>query len=64
MQQGERVCGHLGNRSPGSPDLKEFKANGEPAKYVIRPAAGPLGATVKGPDTDTLDAYLNLFAGS
>jgi hypothetical protein len=42
----------------GSPELAEFEASGEPAKHVIRPAAGPQGMTVKAPDTETLDAYL------
>jgi hypothetical protein len=42
----------------GTPELEEFKKSGEPAKQVIRPAAGPMGMTVKGPDTDTIDAYL------
>jgi hypothetical protein len=42
----------------GTPDLKEFKKSGEPAKQVIRPAAGPMGMTVKAPDADTIDAYL------
>jgi hypothetical protein len=42
-----------------SPELQEFKSNGEPAKHVIRPGVGPLGMTVKAPDAETIDAYLN-----
>jgi hypothetical protein len=42
----------------GSEALAEFKTSGEPAKHVIRPAAGPQGMTVKAPDSETLDAYL------
>lgn len=44
----------------GSDALAEFRRDGEPAKHVIRPVAGPLGMTVKGPDAETLDAYLRL----
>ncbi|MCA9124438.1 MAG: hypothetical protein H6822_18485 [Planctomycetaceae bacterium] len=42
-----------------SPELAEFQSKGEPAKHVIRPGAGPLGVTVKGPDAETIDQYLN-----
>lgn len=42
----------------GSPDLADFEKNGEPAKCITRPGAGPLQMTVKSVDTDTLDAYL------
>lgn len=45
----------------GSEALKQFKKEGEPEKIVIRPAAGPLGMTVKGPDNETVDAYLRAF---
>lgn len=42
-----------------SPELAEFEADGEPAKHVIRPGAGPLGMTIKGPDSETIEEYLN-----
>jgi hypothetical protein len=47
----------------GSPELETFRTSGEPAEQVIRPAAGPLGMTVKAPDTETLEAYLQAVAG-
>jgi len=43
---------------PGSKELANFEKHGELAKHVIRPAAGPNRITVKGPDTNTVDAYL------
>jgi hypothetical protein len=45
---------------PGSDDLKEYQKSGEPTKCVIRPGAGPLGMTVKSPDTETIQAYLRV----
>jgi sugar lactone lactonase YvrE len=42
----------------GSEALQEFDRNGEPAKHVIRPAAGPRGMTIKAPDVETANAYL------
>jgi len=42
----------------GDPGSVELQLVGEPAKHVIRPAAGPLSMTVKGPDRETIDAYL------
>jgi hypothetical protein len=42
----------------GSKELEEFQAKGEPAKQVVRPGAGPGRITLKGPDAETLDAYL------
>lgn len=39
-------------------EWEDFQSNGELAKHVIRPAAGPLGMTVKAPDAETIDAYL------
>ena len=39
--------------------LAEFKRQGEPAKFVIRPGAGPL-ATLKSSDAETLNAYLRV----
>ncbi len=47
----------------GSPELAEYRTSGEPAKQVIRPGAGPQGMTVKAPDTETLDAYLQSVNG-
>ena len=44
---------------PGSKALKQFRKMGEPAKHVIRPAAGPMRMTVKAPDTPTMAAYLS-----
>jgi hypothetical protein len=49
---------------PGSKELAEFEKSGEPAKSVTRVGAGPLGMTVKGPDTSTIDAYLEAIAGA
>ncbi|MCG8586636.1 MAG: hypothetical protein MI757_18190, partial [Pirellulales bacterium] len=46
----------------GSPDLAEYKKNGEPAKMVIRPSAGPYKMTVKGSDKETINAYLRAAA--
>ena len=43
---------------PGSKDMAELKAAGEIGKHVTRPGAGPLGATVQSPDTETLNDYL------
>ena len=45
---------------PGSKDIDDFRARGEPAKHVTRPAAGPLRMTVKGPDFDTINDYLRV----
>lgn len=42
----------------GSKELQEFEAKGEPAKQVVRPGAGPGRITLKGPDAETIDAYL------
>jgi len=42
----------------GCEELAEFKANGELGKHVTRIAAGPKGMTLKGPDGETLDAYM------
>lgn len=43
----------------GSDELKAYQDDGEPAKIVIRVGAGPNGMTVKGPDAETIDAYLS-----
>ncbi len=42
----------------GAKELERFRKDGELAKHVVRPGAGPLGATLKAPDAETLDAYL------
>ncbi|QEG42910.1 hypothetical protein [Roseimaritima ulvae] len=38
--------------------LADFRRQGELAKHVIRPGAGPNGVTVKAPDAEVIDAYL------
>jgi hypothetical protein len=43
-----------------SPPLWKYKQDGELAQHVIRPAAGPMGLTVKAPDMETLDLYLRV----
>jgi sugar lactone lactonase YvrE len=42
----------------GSDDLAAFLEHGEPAKQVVRPAAGPDGLTIKSVDGETITAYL------
>jgi uncharacterized protein (TIGR03000 family) len=42
----------------GSKELASFQKDGELAKHVIRPGAGPRGMTLKAPDRETMDAYL------
>jgi hypothetical protein len=49
---------------PGSKDLAEFEKTGEPAKSVTRISAGPMGMTIKGPDSDTIDAYVAAAASA
>jgi hypothetical protein len=39
-------------------ELAEFKKNGELGKQVTRVGAGPNKMTMKGPDAETIDAYL------
>ena len=41
-----------------SEGLEKFLAEGEPAKQVVRPLAGPYGLTIKGLDGEELDAYM------
>jgi hypothetical protein len=48
---------------PASESLAQFRTIGEPAKHVIRPGVGPLGMTVKGPDSETVDEYLTAKPG-
>jgi sugar lactone lactonase YvrE len=59
----EVVDGRIWVFRPGSEDLATFRKMGEPAKYVIRPGAGPAGMTVKGPDTATVVEYLTAKPG-
>jgi uncharacterized protein (TIGR03000 family) len=42
----------------GSQALADYKKDGEPAKQVTLVGEGPEGMTLKGPDAETLDAYL------
>ena len=44
-------------------ELAEFEKNGELAKHVIRPGAGPAGMTIKAPDAEVIDAYLTAKPG-
>jgi len=41
------------------PALETFRTSGEISRNVTRPGAGPDGMTVRAPDSETLDAYLN-----
>jgi hypothetical protein len=52
------VDGRLWIFRADSAELEEYRSMGEPAKHVIRVGAGPNGMTVKGPDGETIDAYL------
>jgi hypothetical protein len=42
----------------GAKELAEFEKSGELVKSVARLSAGPMGMTLKGPDAETLDAYI------
>lgn len=53
------VDGRLWVFREGAKELEAFAEGGELAKHVIRPGAGPLGMTIKSPDAETIDAYLN-----
>ena len=53
------VDGRLCVFRSGAEVIAEFKKNGELAQHVTRPGAGPDNITLKGPDAETLDAYLN-----
>lgn len=46
----------------GSKELGQFREHGELAKHIIRPGAGPGGMTLKAPDAETADAYLQVQA--
>jgi hypothetical protein len=52
------VEGRLWVFRSGSAELAEFEKQGELAKHVTHPGAGPGGLTVKAPDADTVAAYL------
>lgn len=41
-----------------SKEYREFMEKGEPAKHITLVRAGPMGMTVKGPDSDTVNLYL------
>jgi hypothetical protein len=53
----EEVDGRLWVFRAGSEALTEYRQHGEPAKSVTRIGVGPGGMTLRGPDTETLDAY-------
>ena len=42
----------------GSEELAQFLEHGEPAKQVVRPAAGPDSITLKSVDAETLSEYV------
>lgn len=43
----------------GSPELAAMQKDGLPEKAAIRIGAGPDGMTIKGPNDDTIQAYLS-----
>ncbi|MCY1392010.1 hypothetical protein D3C87_878700 [compost metagenome] len=45
----------------GPQELKDFKANGEPAKQFTDVGTGPEGMTVKAADEQTLKDYLSIL---
>jgi hypothetical protein len=47
----------------GSKDLTGFLKDGELAKHVVRPGAGPRGMTLKAPDAETIIAYMTAQEG-
>ncbi|MEX0866922.1 MAG: hypothetical protein WD030_06150 [Pirellulales bacterium] len=47
----------------GTPELADFFKDGELAKHVVRPGAGPGGRTIKAPDAETIDEYLTAKSG-
>jgi sugar lactone lactonase YvrE len=57
------VEGRLWIFKEGSEELAAFDKDGELAKHVTRPGAGPDGITVKAPDTETLNEYLTAAEG-
>jgi hypothetical protein len=42
----------------GSPEIKEFRENGELTKMVTRVGAGPNGMTIRAGDAKVIDDYL------
>lgn len=46
-----------------SDELASFQEHGEPAKCVVRPAAGPGGLTIKSSDADVIEQYINAKSG-
>jgi hypothetical protein len=57
------VDGRLWVFREGSEELQDFESKGELAKHVIRPGVGPMGATLKAPDAETIDEYLSQKPG-
>lgn len=55
----EMVDGRLWVFRENAPELDTFQSGGELAKHVTRPAAGPNFITLKAPDSETIDEYLN-----
>jgi hypothetical protein len=47
----------------GSEEAETIASGGELGKRVIRPAAGPRGMTVMGPDNETIEEYLTAKPG-
>ena len=45
----------------GSKELEKFENHGELEKHVIVPAGGPMRVTIKAPDKETIDAYLQEY---
>lgn len=45
----------------GDKDYQKFLKDGELAKHVTLPAAGPLRVTIKAPNKETIDEYLNAY---
>ena len=45
----------------GSEDLEAYTTKGRPARHVLRPAAGPMGLTLKSTEAEVLDAYQARF---
>ncbi len=42
----------------GSEELAKFKAEGRPARHVLRPGAGPLGLTLKSTESEIIVDYI------
>ncbi|MCX8083620.1 MAG: hypothetical protein N3C60_01685 [Calditerrivibrio sp.] len=52
------VDGRLWVFKEGDKEYAKFEKDGELAKHVTIPAGGPHGITIKGPDKETIDAYM------